>query len=557
MRDDRHRFPRRTIGLGLICSSAGWFMRELPTHLVMHEYGQPTLVAGGTLIVLALAWYVRTASGSNGLIGRWSRKSRRNGGTASRFDILRVSSAWAMRRRATVLRPSLSEQTWSQRLVTPVRTYATPIARVGLFRVWSPVEDVTLRIGGPRTGKSGELACRIVDAPGAVLVTSTRTDLYELTSPLRAGRGPVLVFNPSNLGGLASTVKFSPLTGCRSVRVALDRASDLIAPAPPGSEAERWDAAARRALAVLMHAAALGGRNMREVLTWMADPVGAEKTIMRLLGESTEAATMREFARQFIGTNERTRTSITSSVMPALGWLMDPHAAGVADVSDGGIFDVEEFLALSGTLYLLGAEDGVTAPLVGALTAEIARSARALASMQPAGRLDPALTIALDEAALICPVPLDRWTADMGGRNITLHIAAQSRAQLRQRWGDNGAGVILNNAGTLLVFGGARDPDDLAAFSALSGERDEVVETRDPDGEVVSTTTRRIPVLSGAALANLPTQHAMVIRRGMAVCVGRTPLAWKRRDVRRSLRAARRAARPTPLPTDLELESCE
>jgi type IV secretion system protein VirD4 len=33
----------------------------------------------------------------------------------------------------------------------------------------------------------------------------------------------------------------------------------------------------------------------------------------------------------------------------------------------------------------------------------------------------------LDEAALICPVPLDKWTADMGGRNITIHIAAQSR----------------------------------------------------------------------------------------------------------------------------------
>lgn len=548
MRVNEHRFPRRIVGVGLMCSSAGWLMQQLPPEFEAHQYGRPTLVAGGVLITAAILWYIRASSGSNRMVGKWSRKLRRNGGTASVLDILRVSSSWAMRRRATVLRPSLRELTWSQRLLTPVRTFATPIARVGLLRLWSPVEDVTLRIGGPRTGKSGELACRIVDAPGAVLVTSTRTDLYELTSPLRARRGPVLVFNPSNLGGIASTVKFSPLTGCRSVRVAVDRASDLIAPAPAGSEAERWDAQARRALAVLMHAAALGGRSMRDVLTWTADPVGAEKTIMRLLGESSEAATMREFARQFIGTNERTRTSITSSVMPALGWLMDAHAAGVADVSDGGVFDVEEFLDLSGTLYLLGAEDGVTAPLVGALTAEIARSARTIASMQPAGRLDPALTIALDEAALICPVPLDRWTADMGGRNITLHIAAQSRAQLRQRWGDNGAGIILNNAGTLLVFGGARDPDDLAAFSALSGERDEVVETLDPDGEVVSTTTRRIPVLSGAALANLPAQHAMVVRRGMAVSVGRTPLAWKRRDVRRSLRAARRASGPVTAP---------
>jgi hypothetical protein len=42
-----------------------------------------------------------------------------------------------------------------------------------MLRVWSPVEDVTLRIGGPRTGKTGELCGRILDAPGAVIVTST------------------------------------------------------------------------------------------------------------------------------------------------------------------------------------------------------------------------------------------------------------------------------------------------------------------------------------------------------------------------------------------------
>ena len=40
--------------------------------------------------------------------------------------------------------------------------------------------------GGPRTGKTGYLAGRVIDAPGAVLVTSTRTDLHELAAGLRA-----------------------------------------------------------------------------------------------------------------------------------------------------------------------------------------------------------------------------------------------------------------------------------------------------------------------------------------------------------------------------------
>ena len=78
-------------------------------------------------------------------------------------------------------------------------------------------------------------------------------------------------------------------------------------------------------------------------------------------------------------------------------------------------------------MYLLGAEDAQVAPLLCALTGHIARTARQIASEMPSGRLDPSLTLALDEAAIICPIPLDSWTADMGGRNVTIHIAVQSR----------------------------------------------------------------------------------------------------------------------------------
>src|SRR4029450_5507536 len=106
---------------------------------------------------------------------------------------------------------------------------------------------------------------------------------------------------------------------------------------------------------------------------------------------------------------------------------------------------------------------GQTAPLVAALTGHIARQARQLAGVQPHGRLDPPLTLALDEAARLCPVPLGQWTADMGGRGVTIHIAVQSRAQLEQRWGREGAAAILNNAATRLVYRGTREPGDLDA----------------------------------------------------------------------------------------------
>ncbi len=42
-------------------------------------------------------------------------------------------------------------------------------------------------------------------------------------------RGPVFVFNPSGMGGIATDVTFDPLTGCTDPKTAVDRAGDLIA----------------------------------------------------------------------------------------------------------------------------------------------------------------------------------------------------------------------------------------------------------------------------------------------------------------------------------------
>ncbi|MQA12831.1 MAG: TraM recognition domain-containing protein [Pseudonocardiaceae bacterium] len=516
-------------GLGTVC--VGELMRQMPPDTPAHRYWPWPMLLGGLVLlgVFALVWHRR--SGSSGLVGRWSRRSRRNQGVASVWAILRVGSRWAMRRKKAVLRPSLRDEPWWRRLLVATRELATPLAQVGLLRVWSPIEDVTLRIGGPRTGKTGELAGRILDAPGAVIATSTRTDLVELTGPCRELRGPVRVFNPSGLGGLASTVTFDPLSGCEQPTTATSRAADLLAGASApgrGGEMEFWNSQARRVLASLLHAAALGDATMRDVLAWVANPEAAGVEVQRFLRRSPEPAYEQD-ALQFLGTNDRTRSSICATIMPALGWLMDSTASAAADKGD---FDVAELLEERGTVYMLGAEDAQVAPLVTALTGHIARQARRLAGQQSGGRLDPPLTLALDEAALICPIPLDNWTADMGGRGVTIHIAAQSRAQLRQRWGDTGAAAILNNAGTLLVYGGTRDPEDLRAYSSLTGERDEEVPSWDPHGDLHTTSIRRVPVLSESQIAQLPARHVVLIRRGMAPAVGKVQMAWKRSDVR-------------------------
>lgn len=506
----------------------------LPAMTLAKQLPWPALAAAvAVLLVIVWSRWSRTSA----TVTRWGSRSRRKAGVASTLDVVRVASGPAVKRRSTVVRPSLGERSRWARWRLPAAEVGVRLCRAGLVTAWSSSEDVTIVFGGPRTGKTQWLAGRVLDAPGAVLVTSTRTDLYELCAPLRERRGPVFVFNAVGLAELPSTITFDPLTGCGDPVVAMERATDMVAATTrhsQGGDREFWDAQGRRVLAALLHAAALGDRHMRDVLAWVADPELAQREVPRLLRRVADPA-FEQDAMQFLKTNDRTRTSITSTIMPALGWLTSPAAAAAAQPAGAGApgsFDVVELLESRATVFLLGAEETQAAPLVCALTGHIAREARRLAALQPGGRLDPPLTLVLDEAALVSPVPLESWTADMGGRGVTILAAFQSRAQMLARWGEHAAATILNNTSAVMVFGGTRDRDDLAFWSTLTGERDERILTTDLHGRVASRTVRRVPVLAPAQIANLPTGKVLLIRRGLAPIVGRVAPAWRRRDVR-------------------------
>jgi type IV secretory pathway TraG/TraD family ATPase VirD4 len=551
----RSRVLRWTVGIG-----AGLLLVGVLAHA-----WQPLLLGAG---VLAICGYVswRRWVGPGGFVHRSWHRSRRHHGMASRWQMLRRASRLAVRRQMRTLRPSYEQLSFWQRLRVPTTEFAYRLCRVGWLTVWATCEDAKLALGGPRTGKSGELAGRIIDAPGAVIATSTRTDLVTGTAQLRAAEGPVFIFNPSGVGGIASTVTFDPLTGCEQPKTAVDRAGDLISGGRTSSNAhssegerEHWAGQARDLLAVLMHAAALGGRSMREVHAWVSDPDRHYEDIRTLMRKSPEPGFEAELVH-FVTTNDRTRSSITQSIRPALMWLHDTTAARAAGqavsapvIDASGVtipaddlpltLDVEALLALSGTIYILGAEDAQVAPLVGALTGHIARVAREVTGRQPEGRLEPPATFALDEAAIICPIPLDKWSSDMGGRNITIHVATQSRPQLRQRWGPDGAAAITNNAAALVIYGGTRDADDLQAYCILAGEREERVVTRDHTGRVISETTQRVPVFTPAQIAQLPRGRVLLIRRDLRPVIGKVQMAWQRHDVRAVKRANRGAAR--------------
>lgn len=482
--------------------------------------------AAAVAIVGVLTW--RRFSTTASKVTRWSERTRRKSGVASSLDVLRHASTPAMRRTAAVVRPSLGDLSRRERRQIPTAAFATLLVRAGGLKVWASVEDVTLVFGGPRMGKSGWLAATIVDAPGACLVTSTRADLYDNTAHLRPG--PTLVFNAVGLAGLESTLTFDPLTGCEDPTTAHARASDLLstAGAAGGGEREYWNGQGRRVLTAFLHAAALGGLSMRDVLRWVADPVASQRQIASQLRRSRNPDFTLD-ATQFVTTNDRTRTSITSTIMPVLGWLTSPAAVAAARP---GQWTVEELLESRSTVYLLGAQETQSEPLVAALVGHIAREARRIAALQPGGRLDPPLGLHLDEASRMAPDALVDWTADMGGRGGTIIALFQSRAQLLARWGRDTAATILNNAGAIMLFGGTTDRDDLEFWSTLGGERDEPVTTTDAHGRVKTASTRKVRVLQHAEIKKLQPRHAIVFRRSLAPVIGRARMVWQARDAR-------------------------
>ena len=297
LREARH-YPWRTGLVALALAALAWLTGlALDRFTWLHSVHHAALLGAITVGGGSFGWWVIYRLVMPMATGKWVARrddeANNAGGVASRLDIGELASAGAMRKRATVLRPSLRGVSWWRRRRTPVTAYAVKLVRSGWFSptacVWSACEEVTLRIGGPRTGKTGSMACHALDAPGALVVTSTRTDLLQLTRDQRGRMGRVEIFNPTGLGWLASTVRWSPLAGCRDFPTARRRAGDLI-PESTG-EAERWDNQARGLLAILLHAAALSGGRVKTVVDWPGarTPSPASRSLPRSLVRSTNS----------------------------------------------------------------------------------------------------------------------------------------------------------------------------------------------------------------------------------------------------------------------------
>jgi type IV secretion system protein VirD4 len=408
-------------------------------------------------------------------------------------------------------------------------------------RLRIPVEEHALVMAPPRTGKTGLLAKLILRYPGAVVSTTTKADVFQLTSGIRAKRGPVRVFNPQEIGGVPSTFRWNPIAGCIDEAVAIRRADGFAnAVSLSGTEdASFWSSKASSYLRALFHAAALAGGDMRLVVAWALGNAEDAEDILARAGAIQWALELGELR----GEAEKTAATIKMVLSRALAFMTDPRLMQSVLPDDEPEFDIADFLRHQGTLYLIAEsehDDSPVAPLFAAMAGEIHHVAAQLGQAAPGGRLDPPLLMALDEIVQTCPVPLPTWLADSGGKGIQLIPVAHGEAQLRTRWQEDGAQVVLDTCGVKIWLPGISDTATLRMASDLCGQA--AFKER---GQAFHS---RHDVMTPDMIRQLPAGHALIVRGGYAPVLARLDVAWKDRAYQRARRRGTAVALLAPAP---------
>ncbi|MGH9063177.1 MAG: type IV secretory system conjugative DNA transfer family protein [Acidimicrobiales bacterium] len=504
--------------------------------------------AGVQVGVIALGAWAWARLGP-GRAGGWRLFRKERPGFAPRAEVRANLGEAAVRARAKTVRPS-------------VKAHSACMAEIGIhlgkdvssgLSLYGSHEDSYLVLGPPRSGKGVSIIIPgVLDTPGAAVVTATRPDTLRATGGLRAKGRPVVVFDPQGISGFTQRLAWSPVHGCEAPEVAILRGSGLAAGAGfQGSttDADYWTRCAAIVLQCYLHAAALGELTMRDVISWAARP--ADPTPIAILrGAKGAAEGWAERLSAEAASDPRRRDSVWSGVGRALDCLAHPGVLAACSPPPKAAFDAKDFLDKRGTIYLVGSPGAQlsVAPLITALVEDLAETARRLAAGSPGTRLDPPLSLWLDEAANIAPLPsLPQLLSDGGGTGIATVMVLQSLAQARHRWGEAQADAVWDAATLKVVLPGLAHAEDLSRISRLAGEVDEetLSRSRGPGGETTSTSIRRVPALPLDRLRNLAQGHAIVLHR-------RTPpieavlAPWWERPCAEAVRACLATSGPVP-----------
>lgn len=331
--------------------------------------------------------------------------------------------------------------------------------------------NLTGTLAPTQSGKSRkDLVHKVLDAPGALLCSTTKLDLVEFAALARSRRptaGPVIVHDSTGRLRWPAPLRWSLLEGCEDQQEANRRAYTLVEASAlrvesggPGSAGN--DRVFReRAVIVLtayLVAAAMSGASIDTVRAWATEPPAADGSAStppvapgvrsapvprpaarRLPADPAPIEILRRSGRAELAANlaaemaldPRTASAVWMSVRRVVGAWTDPRVREMISPARGRGLDVRRFIAQGGSLFLIADQQQAAeaVPVLTALAEHWLRTAQDMAMDYPARRVDPPVSVVFDELANGTPVPrLAEVISDAAGRGVVIHWAAQSLA---------------------------------------------------------------------------------------------------------------------------------
>ena len=507
--------------------------------VALKQHGLAGLIGHhGSTVLFWLLWALQLVAVAV-LVGLVLSRRRGGGKTERLQQKLPGMDTRAARETGARLRPALDHEQAKRAATSQLARFLGSVAGHGQA-VWASLEDSVLAIFGPRSNKtSAVIVPQILAAPGHVVTTSMRPDSYLLTHRARAQLGPVFVLDVARVAFARPSWWFDPfaevhsLTSARVVARALMRELGREDQQSGQGNGMYFYTSARDLIAQLVLAAAVSDRCLRDVVRWIsstsdepinllaaADPARFPDaaTAARLL-EDTYGGLADETAASIVGT---ARTALSSFQSEEIVRWVTPPDTWVGGAPDGvERLDLWRLIAPPGpegpiTLYLLSKESDPSGRPVMTLLAEQLLTAAQQGAAARGGRLDPPLTLALDEAANTLKLDLPALYSYAGGSGLLVTAVLQSRDQGRTAWGKEGFEALYSAANHVLIGAGVRDPEFAKHISELVGpyltHRHSANYARGGGSTGMNETWEQ--VLRTDEVAGLDKRHAVLLTQG-------------------------------------------
>jgi type IV secretion system protein VirD4 len=333
-------------------------------------------------------------------------------------------------------------------------------------------QHAVLVLGPPRSGKTSALAIpNVLCAQGAVVVTSTKSDILAATLRVRSELGRCWLLDPAGvMGDVPGTtrLRWSPVASAASWDESLALVRGMVGAARPATRAGEtlhWTERAEALLAPLLHAAHLAGAGMETVLKWvLRQDLAAPK--VPLVAHGVDLAV--DVLAGLEATDPRELSGIWST---AAGVLAAYRSDAALDNSGPVNLEPRTLIDSRDTVYVCAPSryQDLVGPIVVAFLEQVrAGCYDTWAAEGPRSHV----TMILDEVANIAPMPdLPAMVSEGGGQGVLTFACLQDLSQARSRWG-RAADGFLSLFGTKIVLPGIGDLSTLELVSRLGGEVD-------------------------------------------------------------------------------------